>query len=137
MLTKRKVLHLTLALTKAGDGDLLKGNSLFADQALNADDRERVKEIGRIIHDLCQGYSYIHSAAYGLEISTKSASVVDMKTKMESAPARKKERLESLYTSIRNLVDDSIPLRELVREDQQSLVARLVDVLGELPIPKE
>ncbi|HAT40099.1 MAG TPA: hypothetical protein DCS87_00025 [Rheinheimera sp.] len=90
MLTKRKVLHLALALTKAGDSDLLKGNSLFTDQALNVDDRERVKEIGRIVHDLCQDYSYIRSAAYGLEISTKSASVVDMKAKMESAPARKR-----------------------------------------------
>lgn len=137
MLTKRKVLQLALALAKAGDSDLLKGNSLFSDQALNADDRERVKEIGRIVHDLCQGYSYIHSAAHDLETSTKSASVVNMKIKMESAPARKKERLENLYTSIRNLVDDSMPLRELVREDQQSLVARLVDVLGMLPIPKE
>lgn len=136
MLTKKKVLHLVLALTKAGDNDLLKGKSFLADQLLNFDDLDRVKEIGRIVDDLCKGYSYLNSSAYSLEIAAKSASFVNMKTKIESGPIKKIERLESLYSSIRNLVDDSIPLRELVREDQQPLVDRLVDVLGELSIPK-
>jgi hypothetical protein len=136
MLTKKKVLALALALTKAGDSDLLEGNSLFSDQTLNTDDIDRVKEIGNIIHDLCRSYSYVNSREHGMVTSIESVRVADMKTKMESSPIRKRERLEALYASIRNLVDDPLSLRRLVREDQLPLVSRIVDLLGALSIPK-
>ena len=135
MLTKQKVLNLALALTKAGDSDLLSGDALLSDQGLTAEDKDRVREVGRIVHFLCQDYSYVCSTEFTLGVVSKSSSVVEMKMKMESAPPRRKERLESLYFAIRTAINGTVALRGLVREDQQPFVDKLQSLLADLTIP--
>jgi len=137
MLTKKKVLHLSLALTKASDIDLLKGDSLLADQGIGDEDKARVREIGQIVQSLCRDYSYELSPSFRAEVASKSPSFCEMKTKMESSQERKKERLENLYSSIRNSLVGSTVLRDLVRDEQLELVERLDKLLADLAMPRE
>ena len=137
MLTRKKILHLALALSKAGDIDILQERSLLTGQGLSADNRATIREIGQVVHSLCQGYSYLRSAAFGREIAAKSAAVIEMKTKMESDPLRRKERLDGLCAGIRNVSSDMQALQSLVREEQAALVVKLNELLNALTIPEE
>jgi hypothetical protein len=136
MLTKKKVLSLALTLAKAGDSDLLCGEELLVTEGLDEEDEARIRDIGEAVAVLCKDYSYLQSTAFAKEIRGKSESFVSMKAKMEAAPTKKKERLESLYAVIRNLEEDVQPLSELVPEDQRPTAQRLAASLAALTLPK-
>lgn len=137
MITKRKILQLALALTKAGDIDLLKSDTLLYGQGLSNDDEEKVKEIGRIVYVLCKDYSYLLSVDFVLETNSKSSDFVNMKSKLEADPVRKKGRLEDVYSAIRCAVNGVEVLRKLIRQDQQLIAVRLYELLESMAIPNE
>ena len=136
MLTKKKVLSLSLTLAKAGDSDLLHGEEILAGEALDQADKARVSDIGEIVHALCKDYSYVRSVAFEREIAGKSESVTSMKVKIESSPVKKKERSEALFAAIRSIMEEPEAVLALVRQDQRASVDRLVAALGELTIPR-
>lgn len=137
MITKKKVLQLSLALTKAGDIDLLKGGAIFSGERLMVPEQDAVREIASIVHDLCSGYSYIRSPEFLKSTDGKPSSIIDRLTRMEASPSKRTERLEMLYECIRNSADNPAALRALIPENQDSMVARLGDSLMGLNIVAE
>jgi hypothetical protein len=137
MLTKGKVLALALTLAKDAESDLIYGNEILAGQGLSDADKARVREVVDIVHGVCAGYSYLRSAAFTKETLGKSESFVAMKIKLESAPPKKKERLDELFAAIRSVQQDSQQLFELVSQDQRGSVERIISSLNALSLASE
>jgi len=135
MLTKKQVLHLSLALVKAGDVDLANGNDLFVGKGIDGSDVEKVREIVKIVHTLCQEYRYENSLGFDVEIAAKSADFVAMKKKIESSPVKRLERLDRLYSGIRVSIEDPGLLKGLVQKNHLPLVDRFGELLISLRIP--
>lgn len=135
MLTKKQILHLSLALIKAGDIDLVDGKNLFAGYQLTNSDAEKVREIAKIAHTLCQEYRYENSLKFEGEAATKSIDFVAMKKRMESSPIKRSERLNQLYAGIRISIEDPSSLKILVQKNHLPLAERFIELLVSLPIP--
>lgn len=135
MLTKKKVLSLALTLAKTGDTDLLRGEELLEGEGLGEEDKARVRDIGEAVGLICKDYSYLQSTAFAKETRGRSESFVSMKAKMEAAPTKRRERLESLYAAIRSLEKDAQVLSELVPEDRRATAERLAASLAALTVP--
>ncbi|NHZ36239.1 hypothetical protein [Massilia rubra] len=129
MITKKMVLQLSLALTKAEDIDLLKGGAIFSTERLSAPEQDAAREIASIVHELCTGYSYLHSPEFLKSIDGKSFGVIDMRTKLEASPSKRTERLERFYECIRNAADNPATLRNLIPENRIGMLERLSDLL--------
>lgn len=135
MLTKRQVLHLSLALVKAGDVDLVNGTDLFVGKGLDHSDEEKVREIAKIVHTLCQGYRYENTLNFDVEVAAKSSDFFSMKKKIESSPTKRSERLDYLYSGIRNSIENPSSLKGLAQKNHLPLVDRLGELLISLRIP--
>jgi len=134
MLTKKQVLHLSLALVKAGDVDLVDGTDLFAGKGLDNSDTKKVQEIVKIVHTLCQGYRYENTLNFDAEVAAKSSEFSAMKKKIESSPVKQSERLDHLYSGIRNSIENPDLLKGLAQKEHLPLVERLGELLISLRI---
>lgn len=137
MQTKRSVLNFSLALLEAGDGALLEDKKLLEAQGFNRDDKDKVGKIWAIVRELCHDYSYTSSSSFKAEVACKSPEFASMKLKIESDPAKKKNRMSEFFNAIEKIVENSDLALSLASSDQLVLVAQLERLVQDLSIPTE
>jgi len=103
MLTKQKILQLTLVLLKAGDFQLLQDGSVLHGESCNEEDKEKIKKIAQRIADFYQNYDYFLSSEFSKEVEGKSQAFRDKKIQLESSPVKKQKHKEAFISCIREL----------------------------------
>ncbi|MGD8914291.1 MAG: hypothetical protein PVJ68_16350 [Candidatus Thiodiazotropha sp.] len=131
MLTKKKVLHLVLALLKGGDIDLLKNGSVLSGESCSDIDKEKIQKIGDLIAEIYFSYDYFLSPEFLESVDGKSEKYRELKINMESSAPKKQKNKENFILAVREL-QDSERIYDLISPSIHSKVDEVRRLLSEL-----
>ena len=120
MLSRSAALAIPITLAKAGDLDLREAISRSVDPAEQADVRALVDVMAAIF----EGYAYLESPRFAAEVVGKSDAFVEMKSRLELDPEKRRSRVEELYGILRRLPESVDELRLMLPEGRQALASQ-------------
>lgn len=120
MLSRSAALAIPIALVKAGDLDLRETVSKSVDLAEQGD----VRALFEVMAAIFERYSYLESSQFAAEVAGKSEAFVEMRSRLELNPEKRRRRVEELCETLRRLPESVDELRQLLPDGRHILANR-------------